>query len=117
MSDARAMTCPGHGGEGGAHGTFPAAGGVSWGGSRVSLAVGGLAPLSPVIGQSQIARLPNEPDCQIGQMSGWGSLPRFGIIGHMVPLRVQKLVVLSEAMTQRKRRTYFWMPCITHQVL
>ena len=85
------------------------------GGSRVSLAVGVLAPpltryrAKP---DCQIA----EPDCQIGQMSGWGFVPRWGTIGHMVPLRVQKLV-LSEAMSLRKRRTNFWMSYTTHQGL
>ena len=58
------------------------------GGSRVSLPVGGLAPpLTRYRAKPDCARLPNEPDCRIGQMSGWGFVPRWGTIGHMVPLR------------------------------
>ena len=87
-------------------------------GSRVSLAVGGLPPpLTRYRAKPDCARLPNEPDCRIGHMSGGGSLPRWGTIGHMVPLRVQKLVVLSEVIAGGRGRTNFWMSYTTHQVL
>ena len=70
-------------------------------GSRVSLAVVVKAPPLTRYRAKPDCQI-GEPDCQIGQMSGWDVVPRWGTIGHMVPLRVQKMDVLSVSKRCRK---------------